>query len=169
MKQTRKPINEKPKLKKVKPSETLSERNIGRFQNTGSFNTIYIGNLRYTEDEKSINKMFSRFGEVSYIRIIFNRESKQSTGIAFVQMPKLSEAKKAIEFYDNKDINGRVLKVSIAKDNGKSKKPKTQKTWEEIKAKKEKMVKELEEMANPVNRRKVPRTGLRALFHHLNG
>ena len=60
--------------------------------------------------------MFQRYGTVSYVRLIANSKSKNSKGIAFVQMPVKKDADKAIEALNEHLIDGRTLKVSIALD-----------------------------------------------------
>ena len=76
---------------------------------------IYIGNLAYTVTEDDLRDAFSEFGEVESASIINDKFSGRSKGFGFVDMPKDSEAREAIESMNNKDLNGRTIKVNEAK------------------------------------------------------
>jgi len=76
---------------------------------------IYIGNLAYTVSEDDLRDSFSDFGEVASASIINDKFSGRSKGFGFVEMPKDSEARKAIESMNGKDLNGRTVTVNEAK------------------------------------------------------
>ena len=76
---------------------------------------IYIGNLAYTVTEDDLRDAFSEFGEVESASIINDKFSGRSKGFGFVDMPIDSEAREAIESMNNKDLNGRTIKVNEAK------------------------------------------------------
>jgi RNA recognition motif-containing protein len=77
---------------------------------------IYVSNLSFRTTEKDLNNMFSTFGNVASAKIIMDRESGQSRGFAFVEMPSEEEAKKAMAGLNNKEIEGRPLSVSEARE-----------------------------------------------------
>src|SRR5690606_2913109 len=91
-----------------------SERRIGYFQKENPGKTIYIGNLSYEMTEEQIFNKFRSFGKVKYVKLITDLKTKKSKGIAFVQMPKESEASRAIATLDGQVIDGRTVKVSEA-------------------------------------------------------
>jgi RNA recognition motif-containing protein len=76
---------------------------------------IYIGNLAYTVSEDDLREAFSQFGQVSSANIITDKFTDRSKGFGFVEMPNDSEAREAIESMNNKDLNGRPIKVNEAK------------------------------------------------------
>ena len=76
---------------------------------------IYIGNLAYTVTEDDLRDAFSEFGEVESASIINDKFSGRSKGFGFVDMPNDSEAREAIESMNEKDLNGRTIKVNEAK------------------------------------------------------
>jgi len=76
---------------------------------------IYIGNLAYTVTESDLREAFSEFGEVASASIINDKFSGRSKGFGFVDMPNDSEAREAIEAMNEKDLNGRTIKVNEAK------------------------------------------------------
>ncbi len=76
---------------------------------------IYVGNLNYRTDEQSLRDTFGEFGEVTDVHIVTDRETGRSRGFAFVEMPDDSEANKAIEELNGKDVEGRSLTVNVAR------------------------------------------------------
>jgi RNA recognition motif-containing protein len=76
---------------------------------------IYVGNLAYRATEEEIREAFSRFGQVSSVQIIKDRETGRSRGFAFVEMPNADEAKEAIEQLNSTDIAGRQVTINEAR------------------------------------------------------
>ena len=76
---------------------------------------IYIGNLAYSVTEDDLRDAFSEFGQVDSASIINDKFSGSSKGFGFVDMPNDSEAREAIESMNEKDLNGRTIKVNEAK------------------------------------------------------
>lgn len=76
---------------------------------------IYVGNLPYKTTEDDLDQHFSSYGQVKSTRIIKDRDTGQSKGFGFVEMPNHSEAQAAIEGTDGKDYSGRTLKVNEAR------------------------------------------------------
>ncbi len=97
---------------------------IGYLKKDSDMTTVYIGNLVYSKNEKSILNLFKSYGYVNFVRINRDKKTKKSKGIAFVQMKNRNEALKAIKALNGKQLDGRTLKVSIALENNKPKKNK---------------------------------------------
>ncbi|MEW6710288.1 MAG: RNA-binding protein [Candidatus Riflebacteria bacterium] len=76
---------------------------------------IYVGNLPYSVRDTELEQMFTAYGEVSSATVIIERETNRSKGFGFVEMENNAEATKAINEMNNREINGRGLKVSEAK------------------------------------------------------
>ena len=76
---------------------------------------IYVGNLSWTADENELRDAFAAHGEVTSLQVITDRETGRSRGFAFVEMANDAEAKDAISAMNNKEIDGRQLKVNEAK------------------------------------------------------
>ena len=76
---------------------------------------IYIGTLAYTVTEDELRDAFSEFGQVDSASIINDKFSGRSKGFGFVDMPNESEAREAIASMNEKDLNGRTIKVNEAK------------------------------------------------------
>jgi RNA recognition motif-containing protein len=77
---------------------------------------MYVSNLSFHTTEEDLNKLFSAFGEVSSSKIIMDRESGRSRGFGFVEMPSAEDSKLAMAGLNNKDIEGRTLSVTVAKE-----------------------------------------------------
>ncbi|MCB1151975.1 RNA-binding protein, partial [bacterium] len=76
---------------------------------------IYVGNLSYRMSDDELRNAFSPFGEVSSARIIMDRDTGRSKGFGFVEMPDDNQAQEAISKLDGSDLEGRTLKVNVAR------------------------------------------------------
>ncbi len=76
---------------------------------------IYVGNLSYGMDEDGLKALFSEFGEVESAKVIKDKYSGKSKGFGFVEMANDGEGEKAIEGLNEKEIDGRSIKVNKAK------------------------------------------------------
>ncbi len=76
---------------------------------------IYVGNLSYRTTEDELRTAFEAYGAVSSTSIIRDRDSGQSKGFGFVEMPSDSEAQAAIDGLNDKEVGGRRLKVNQAR------------------------------------------------------
>ena len=77
---------------------------------------MYVSNLSFHTTEDDLRKLFGEFGNVSSAKIITDRETGRSRGFAFVEMGSDDEAKEAMQKLNNKEIEGRSLSVSIARE-----------------------------------------------------
>jgi len=76
---------------------------------------IYVGNLSYKMADEDLGKLFSTYGAVSEAKIVIDRETGRSKGFGFVEMPNQAEGDEAIRQLDGKEIEGRSIKVNVAK------------------------------------------------------
>ena len=76
---------------------------------------IYVGNLSNQATEDDLRQAFEAFGQVESVNIIKDRFSGESRGFGFVEMPSKSEAQKAIEEMNGKDLMGRAVNVNEAR------------------------------------------------------
>ncbi|MDR2643046.1 MAG: RNA-binding protein [Planctomycetaceae bacterium] len=75
---------------------------------------IYVGNLAYRTTDDEIRQEFEKYGAVSQVDIITDRETGRSKGFGFVEMLDNDEATAAIEALDGFSIGERTLKVNEA-------------------------------------------------------
>ena len=77
---------------------------------------IYVSNLSFHTSEADLRDLFSKFGAVSSVKIIMDRETNRPRGFAFVEMPSDEEANAALTGLNNKEIEGRALSVAVARE-----------------------------------------------------
>ena len=77
---------------------------------------IYVGNLPFSTTEDSLKELFGEYGQVESASVIVDRISGRSRGFGFVVMPDDAEAQKAIAELNEKDCDGRALKVNEARE-----------------------------------------------------
>ena len=76
---------------------------------------IYVGNLAYEVGEEDLRLAFEAFGQVTSASLIKDRDSGQSKGFGFVEMPSKDEAQAAIDGMNGKDLKGRSVNVNEAR------------------------------------------------------
>ena len=76
---------------------------------------IYVGSLSFETTEGDLEAAFVPFGQVDAARLISDRDSGQSKGFGFIEMPNKAEAESAIQALNGKDVQGRSLTVNEAR------------------------------------------------------
>jgi len=76
---------------------------------------LYVGNLDYGVTGDQLGELFSQAGTVVSAVVISDRYSGRSKGFGFVEMSSSEEAKKAIEMFNEKDLEGRNMIVNEAR------------------------------------------------------
>ena len=77
---------------------------------------LYVGNIPWGLDESGLEGVFAAFGAVQSVKIIKDRDTGRSKGFGFVEMNSGDEAQTCIENLDGKEVEGRQLRVNIAKE-----------------------------------------------------
>jgi RNA recognition motif-containing protein len=78
---------------------------------------IHVGNLNLETTEQQLRESFEKYGEVSSLDIVKDKESGKPRGFAFVEMTSNEHAKTAITELHGADLAGNLLKVSEANSN----------------------------------------------------
>jgi RNA recognition motif-containing protein len=76
---------------------------------------IYVSNLSFTVQDEDLKEFFAEYGEVSSAKVIMDKETNRSRGFGFVEMPDESAGQKAIRELDGAQVDGRPIRVNIAK------------------------------------------------------
>ena len=76
---------------------------------------IYVGNLPFSFDSDKLKDVFSEFGEITEAIVITDKFSRRSKGFGFVTFSNDEEAKAAIGAMNDKEMEGRKLKVNEAR------------------------------------------------------
>jgi RNA recognition motif-containing protein len=76
---------------------------------------IYVSNLSFHTTDDDLKNLFQEFGEVTSAKVISDKVSGRSRGFGFVEMPDDTAAKQAMADLEGKEIEGRALSVSVAR------------------------------------------------------
>jgi RNA recognition motif-containing protein len=77
---------------------------------------MYVSNLSFHTTEEDLKKLFEQFGAVSSAKVIADRETGRSRGFGFVEMGSDAEANEAMKNLNNKEIEGRNMSVTVARE-----------------------------------------------------
>lgn len=85
-----------------------------------SKSTVYISNLPFDLKNNDLHKIFEKHGKIVRVTVCKDRVSRKSKGVAFILYLKPEDAKTCVHETNLKEMFGRMLKASIAKDNGRA-------------------------------------------------
>ncbi|XP_031284877.1 multiple RNA-binding domain-containing protein 1 isoform X2 [Pistacia vera] len=83
---------------------------------------LFVRNLPYTASEDELKEHFNKFGNVSEVHIVVDKDTKRSKGIAYVLYALPESASRAIVEVDNSIFQGRLLHVMPARNKNPSSK-----------------------------------------------
>jgi RNA recognition motif-containing protein len=87
----------------------MKERTMGK--------RLYVGNLSYSTTEADLRDAFAATGhEVTEVKLVLDRDTGRPRGFAFVEMTTDAGAANAIESLNGKDLQGRSIAVSEARE-----------------------------------------------------
>lgn len=75
---------------------------------------LYVSNLGFHFNDNDLKKLFEQFGAVTSAKVITDRETGRSRGFGFVEMAD-AEGNQAMAKLNNKEIEGRMMSVTVAK------------------------------------------------------
>lgn len=77
---------------------------------------LFVGNISYQATEDELYNHFSQWGEVTNVKIPTERETGRSRGMAFVEFSSHKEASNALDNTNQREYNGRNLRVNFSGD-----------------------------------------------------
>lgn len=77
---------------------------------------LFVGNLPFTATEAELRELFSSVGTCESVALMTDRMTGRARGFGFVEMSSEDEAKKAVAQLDGRDLQGRRLNVSEARE-----------------------------------------------------
>ena len=76
---------------------------------------IYVSNLSFAVQDEDLQSYFADYGEVTSAKVIMDKFTNRSKGFGFVEMSDDAAAQKAIAELDGAMVDGRAIRVNIAK------------------------------------------------------
>lgn len=77
---------------------------------------LFVGNLDFKVTENDLQDAFASHGTVVETNLVTDRATARPRGFAFVTMASPEEAQKAIDGLNGKELGGRTLNVSVARE-----------------------------------------------------
>ncbi|XP_044279046.1 zinc finger CCHC-type and RNA-binding motif-containing protein 1 isoform X4 [Varanus komodoensis] len=85
-----------------------------------SKSTVYVSNLPFSLTNNDLYRIFSKYGKVVKVTIMKDKDTRRSKGVAFILFLDKESAHNCSRALNNKQLFGRVIKASIAIDNGRA-------------------------------------------------
>jgi len=79
---------------------------------------LFIGSLSFSTTSEGLREFFTQCGNVTSATVITDQFSGRSRGFGFVEMATPEEATAAVQRLNGKDLDGRQIKVEMAKPAG---------------------------------------------------
>ncbi len=76
---------------------------------------LFVGNLSWDATDNDLKEIFSKFGELSEVTVLRERDTNRSKGFGFVTFTNDKEAETAINEMNGKELMGRALTVNEAR------------------------------------------------------
>ncbi len=78
---------------------------------------LYVGNLSYSTTEADLRDAFVATGhDVAEVKLVLDRDTGRPRGFAFVEMSTDAGAQNAMETLNGKELQGRAIAVSEARE-----------------------------------------------------
>lgn len=78
-------------------------------------NKLFVRSLSWDTNNDTLRTLFETIGEVEEAVVIFDKATGRSKGFGFVTFKTEEDAARAIEELDGKELDGRVIYVSVAR------------------------------------------------------
>ena len=79
---------------------------------------LFIGGLSFSTSSERLRELFAQVGGVESATVVTDRDTGQSRGFGFVEMATAEEAEAAVKKFNGHEVDGRTLKVELAKPAG---------------------------------------------------
>ena len=79
---------------------------------------LFIGSLSFSTTTERLREAFARVGTVESASVVTDRDTGRSRGFGFVEMTTTEEANEAVARLNGSDLDGRRIKVELAKPGG---------------------------------------------------
>jgi RNA recognition motif-containing protein len=75
---------------------------------------ILVRNLARTITQADLTEMFEKYGTVQSCTLVLDKETGESKGFGFAELPKIGDAKAAIKMLNGKEFSGSKIRVKKA-------------------------------------------------------
>ncbi len=79
---------------------------------------LFVGGLSFSTSSERLREAFAAVGAVDSASVVTDRDSGRSRGFGFVEMTTSEEASEAVRRLNGTELDGRQIKVEIAKPSG---------------------------------------------------
>lgn len=79
---------------------------------------LFVGGLSFSTSSERLRELFAEVGGVESATVVTDRETGRSRGFGFVEMATGEEAEQAVTRFNGRELDGRSLKVELAKPAG---------------------------------------------------
>jgi len=79
---------------------------------------LFIGSLSFSTTTERLREAFARVGTVESASVVTDRDTGRSRGFGFVEMATSEEANDAVARLNGTELDGRRIKVELAKPGG---------------------------------------------------
>ncbi len=76
---------------------------------------LYVGNLSYNVSEDDLRELFAQAGEIKEVTLIMDRDTRRPKGFGFVEYMTQADAEKAIQMFNEHELDGRRITVNMAR------------------------------------------------------
>jgi RNA recognition motif-containing protein len=81
---------------------------------------LFIGGLSFSTSTDRLRELFAEVGAVESATVVTDRDTGQPRGFGFVEMATAEEAAQAVQRLNGHTLDGRQLKVELAKPSDRS-------------------------------------------------
>ena len=79
---------------------------------------LFVGGLAWATDDEGLRVAFEQFGEITYAKVIFDRDTGRSRGFGFVSFADPAAADEAVAKMNDAEVDGRRIRVNEAQERG---------------------------------------------------
>lgn len=117
-------LKEQKKKDKVKKQKAFLEKKLKEYSPKTSaakapekytqdpLNTLFVGRLSYSTDEKKLKEVFSKYGEIKSVFLVRSKEGK-SRGYGFIEFASGRDMKDAYRKANKLDVDGRQILTDV--------------------------------------------------------
>ncbi|XP_043946584.1 RNA-binding protein 3-like isoform X4 [Protopterus annectens] len=80
----------------------------------GDEGKLFVGNLSFRTDDRTLEDLFCKFGTLSEVVVVKEKDSQRSRGYGFVTFENPEDASDAVRSVNGKTVDGRQIRVDFA-------------------------------------------------------